>query len=526
MAVVDDWMVFSGWLVLAGLAIISLCLAVLFSRRLHQLGELTETMRGELEDSRSRYRLLAENASDVIWTARLPDLKYSYISPSITRLRGLSVDEAMQETLPESLVPEQREWIRKLVDRRVERFRQGRFDQTEAQRVKVRQQCVDGHEITVEIIGSLIVDEDGEVVGLQGISRNVTARQRAEQARQSREQILSALARGARLLFNSDEKEQALADMLAGLGKAVGVDRVYVFENHHHPESGRLLASQRYEWVGKDIEAQLDNPSMQDMDYEAVIPNWYPLLARDQAVHGLVEDLPAIERDLLEPQGILSIAVVPIFNEGQFWGQIGFDDCTRKRSWHQAEIDALGIAAATVGAAIRGIRAEQKLRHQANTDSLTGLHSRRVFLQRARQAHEDAVADGESLALMIMDLDHFKSVNDNHGHPVGDVALQAFARVCRETLRDDDVVGRMGGEEFAVLLARVDYGSARDVAEKLRRRVEATPVHAHGVKLMLTVSMGLALSCSEEDFSEWLKRADLALYQAKNGGRNQVAVAR
>lgn len=354
-------------------------------------------------------------------------------------------------------------------------------------------------------------------------------RSQAEMARKAshaREAILDALAKGSRLLFNTDDKDQAMSQVLASLGQAVRVDRVYVFENHHHPDSGQLLASQRYEWVGPGIEPQIDNEDMQDMAYEVAIPNWLAPLQEGRPVYGLVRDLPATERALLEPQGIISIAVMPIFIDGHFWGQIGFDDCTSERDWSRAEIDSLEIAAATVGSAIHNIRAEQELKRQVQTDSLTGLCSRREFLEQARKAHRRALESGRTLGLLIMDLDHFKSVNDNHGHPVGDRALQLFARVCKQSVRHDDLVGRMGGEEFAMLIPEVDHDNAIELAENLRARVEATPVQVESKKLELTVSIGLALSdSSESDFSNLLKRADHALYDAKNSGRNRVVAS-
>ncbi len=348
-------------------------------------------------------------------------------------------------------------------------------------------------------------------------------KRRADSERDSREAILAALAHGARVLFNNRDKQSAMERALAELGEAVGADRVYVFENHHDETTGRLLASQRHEWCALGVEPQLDNPAMQNMDYETVIPGFRSSLERGQAVHGLVAEIPEPERSLLQSQNILSIVVVPIIMEGEFWGQIGFDDCSQERRWTEAEINALGIAAATIGAAIRGIRAEQELANLANTDSLTGLSSRRQFLERARSAHLESMKLAKGAALLVMDLDNFKSINDNHGHPVGDEALRWFSKACRECLRDQDLIGRMGGEEFAVLLQEVSEADAIEVADKLRRRLESSPLKIDEDEIQLTVSIGVAVSSSSErDFLSLLKRADHALYEAKRNGRNRV----
>lgn len=349
---------------------------------------------------------------------------------------------------------------------------------------------------------------------------------RAEHAQDSREAILAGLAEGARLLFNHGDRQDVLQRALGALGRAVEADRVYVFENHRDPVSGRLLASQRYEWVAEGIEPQLHNPDMQGMDYDEVIPNFRNSLERGLAVHGRVEDIPEPERFLLLPQSIRSIAVVPIIVEGQFWGQIGFDDCSRGRSWSSAEINALGIAAATIGAAIRGIRAEQELANLANTDSLTGFSTRRQFLQQARAAHAEALGRDSSLALLVLDLDRFKAINDGHGHLVGDQALVWFSRVCRQCLRQEDLVGRLGGEEFAVLLREIKQQQALAVAEKLRSCLADSPMKSGDIEIRMSVSIGLAgLARGEDSFMGMLERADQALYQAKRNGRNRVEVA-
>lgn len=348
-------------------------------------------------------------------------------------------------------------------------------------------------------------------------------KRRADNERDSREAILAALAHGARVLFNNRDKHSAMERALAELGEAVGADRVYVFENHHDEATGRLLASQRHEWCALGIEPQLDNPAMQNMDYDTVIPGFRSRLERGQAVHGLVAEIPEPERSLLRSQNILSIVVVPIIMEGEFWGQIGFDDCSQKRRWTEAEINALGVAAATIGAAIRGIRAEQELANLANTDSLTGLSSRRLFLKQARSLHHESMRSDKGVALLVMDLDHFKTINDNYGHPVGDEALRWFAGACRESLRDQDLIGRMGGEEFAVLLQEVAEVDAMEVADKLRQRLECSPLKSEGVEIQMTVSIGVAVSHPKErDFLSLLKRADKALYAAKHNGRNRV----
>ncbi|HNC68132.1 MAG TPA: GGDEF domain-containing protein, partial [Thauera aminoaromatica] len=151
--------------------------------------------------------------------------------------------------------------------------------------------------------------------------------------------------------------------------------------------------------------------------------------------------------------------------------------------------------------------------------------NRRSFLACLDAALDDARREpARGSALLMIDIDHFKHVNDTHGHPVGDEVLQHAARLIRGGLRQHDRAGRFGGEEFAVLLDDVDADTALTLAERLRRSVEAAPAATAAGAVSLTISLGLAL-VSGGDPARVLGDADAALYRAKRGGRNRVCVA-
>ncbi len=124
-----------------------------------------------------------------------------------------------------------------------------------------------------------------------------------------------------------------------------------------------------------------------------------------------------------------------------------------------------------------------------------------------------------------MDADHFKAINDTHGHQVGDEVLRAIASRCQQTLRANDVFGRYGGEEFVVVFPETDMDSARSVAERLRASVAAGPVTVGEASVDVTVSIGLAEFVRGQDMRMLFQRADAALYAAKEGGRNLVRAA-
>lgn len=165
--------------------------------------------------------------------------------------------------------------------------------------------------------------------------------------------------------------------------------------------------------------------------------------------------------------------------------------------------------------------ANRELEHLATHDPLTGVHNRRRFDDKLRECFETSRRTGQGFAVLLLDIDHFKQVNDTYGHPAGDAVLQTLARVLSETTRAVDFVARYGGEEFVILLPHTpDAGHAMAVAEKIRAAIADTPFPGPG---RLTVSIGASLwQPADPDASGVIERADAALYQAKAAGRNRV----
>ncbi|MDD5250325.1 MAG: sensor domain-containing diguanylate cyclase [Rhodocyclaceae bacterium] len=168
-----------------------------------------------------------------------------------------------------------------------------------------------------------------------------------------------------------------------------------------------------------------------------------------------------------------------------------------------------------------------ELEHEAQTDPLTQVANRGRFMEVARQEFARARRYGHPLSLWMLDIDHFKAVNDSYGHHAGDVALQSLVVTSRQALRDWDIMARMGGEEFAVLLPETDTTQALLVAERLRQTVAMAGVAmAPGMMTHLTVSIGVAsVRDDDRDVEALLDRADQALYEAKRTGRDKVSVA-
>jgi diguanylate cyclase (GGDEF)-like protein len=167
----------------------------------------------------------------------------------------------------------------------------------------------------------------------------------------------------------------------------------------------------------------------------------------------------------------------------------------------------------------------RRLMRLAHTDPLTGLPNRRQWLDAANAAHARLLDEAQPYAVILCDLDHFKAINDRHGHAGGDDALRALGQALCETLRRDDLVGRWGGEEFAVLLPDTDLAGAVQAAQDLRRRVDNLELTLDGHRAHLSMTLGVAEAQADESLHELLRRADAAMYRGKHAGRNRVVKA-
>ena len=167
----------------------------------------------------------------------------------------------------------------------------------------------------------------------------------------------------------------------------------------------------------------------------------------------------------------------------------------------------------------------QALKTASTQDPLTGLSNRRLMLERLNAEVASVERQRPSFSLVAVDIDHFKAVNDQHGHDIGDVALVAIAKVLTETLRAYDVCARWGGEEFMILLPETPGSIAQAISERLREKVETLHHPDLPATLKTSVSIGVAEHIPQSDLAETTKRADSALYAAKRAGRNCVVLA-
>lgn len=176
------------------------------------------------------------------------------------------------------------------------------------------------------------------------------------------------------------------------------------------------------------------------------------------------------------------------------------------------------------------LRIAARLQGLAQSDPLTGLPNRRHFEEQSARILAAAASAGRAVALLMVDVDHFKRINDTHGHPVGDAVLKAVAGRCNDVLRDGDLFARFGGEEFIGLLTITTENEAAMIAERLRHAIASTPVMLGDLGIAVSVSIGGATTrtprpSEEKQLDSLIERADAALYRAKQAGRNRVIIA-
>jgi diguanylate cyclase (GGDEF)-like protein len=169
--------------------------------------------------------------------------------------------------------------------------------------------------------------------------------------------------------------------------------------------------------------------------------------------------------------------------------------------------------------------ANRQLQNLSRTDHLTGLFNRGYWELRLIQEFKRFDRYEQPSTLIMMDIDHFKKVNDKYGHTVGDDVIRQVSRAIKEQVRDLDIAGRYGGEEFGIILTNTDVEGAAVFAERLRTTIEKLVVYSEGQQVRFTISLGISqLTESTVDHRAWIERSDHALYQSKEGGRNRYTI--
>ncbi|MEI3652246.1 MAG: EAL domain-containing protein [Dolichospermum lemmermannii FEM_B0920] len=352
------------------------------------------------------------------------------------------------------------------------------------------------------------------------IIREITEQKQAELELKQRDRLLQGVAEAANYLLAEMNYDLAIEKALAALGEATNVERVYLFQTHPHPVSGEMSISMQCEWIKSG--AETSHSHWQNQSYQTPgLERWYSKLFQGETISDFTQIFSPEEQKLLMGDHIKSLLFVPLRLETQFWGCLGLVECKSERYWSKHEESSLITMAASISGARQRQQIEEKIRYQAMHDLLTGLPNRLRFNDILNQGIQKIIQPEESIAVMFLDLDRFKIINDTLGHTVGDDLLKIVAQRIRDTIRIEDVVARWGGDEFTIFLPRVtEIPPIIQIAENILQTLEDA-FYINGHELYISSSIGIALLGKDSPDAETLiQHADAALYYAKNEGRN------
>ena len=311
---------------------------------------------------------------------------------------------------------------------------------------------------------------DGRHDYILNVSTDITERKLAEEALEKRDLLFRAMAEATHHLLSAADYAASVNFALATLGKAMGIDRVYVFENHYDLATGQPLNSQRFEWVRASITAQIANPALQNLPYFPTFTRWYETLSQGKPIEGIVRLFPPAERALLEPQGILSLLATPIMVDGQFWGFIGFDDCTSERDWSDNTRSILITLASSLGSAIARKQVTDQLRQQEKfpRDVLDAIPSH-IFVKDRTNRY---VLVNEAFAQFLG-----KTPSDVIGRDSSEFIKSKEEK--KQQQREDQLVLENGKEKIVPLQKAVDKAGAVQWYQSVKRPLTLENGHAH-----------------------------------------------
>ncbi|MBZ4334022.1 PAS domain S-box protein [Corallococcus coralloides] len=300
-----------------------------------------------------RFRQVIDTLQEVVFQTDT-ERTWVFLNPAWTEVTGFPVEECLGRVALDFVHPDDRARVLDVCHSLLTRERD--YVQHE-----VRYLTRDGGFRWVDVFARVTLDEEGTLVGMAGTLNDITERKRTSDALARRERYLTALVDMQQRLLSVPEGGDLYSPALAPLGQASGASRVYVFETFTDAK-GALLCSQRAEWCAPGVTPEIDNPMLQDLPVLPILGRWANLLGRGEVVTGRVATFPPIERELLEPQGILTLLVLPLRVQGRLVGFVGFDNCFEAREWDRLEVDLLSAASGAISVALERRASERALR--------------------------------------------------------------------------------------------------------------------------------------------------------------------
>lgn len=358
-----------------------------------------------------------------------------------------------------------------------------------------------------------------DCVLLQAIFYSIE-KKRIENEINVRDAILRSVNFAAEKFLNNPDWKTYIQDVLQKIGEASRVDRVYLFENVYSEEKEISHVRLIDRWIAAGISAEfIPRPGEERTIEEVGIASLFEEIRRTRYVKTHVRELPKKYQPLMQMKNIKSVLLVSIYTNGDWWGFIGFDQCRYEREWKTLEIQELRTAGSLISAAISRQKADARMKYLATHDYLTDLPNRLLFEDHFRGAMARSQRSKKWTGLYVIDLDHFKKVNDTFGHPFGDKVLIEVGKRLQKVTRASDTVARIGGDEFVIL--GEDLSSSNDVnlvGKKILSAFSEPIVYDHNT-VQITPSIGVSIyPVDSGEMEELMHFADVSLYRAKEQG--------
>ncbi|OPL13144.1 MAG: hypothetical protein AVO39_10890 [delta proteobacterium MLS_D] len=422
------------------------------------------------------YRFLVDMMPDTVWVLDL-DMTPRFVSPSSLKTLGYSPEERLRQHLSDMVTPETYARVIYVLQEELKKEQNREVDPDRIITIDMEYYHKDGHTVWLENRIRSIHDRDGRIIGLFGVSRDITDRRRLEGMLRERIKELSLFRSVANFIESTDSLEEVFQKTVDEIPRAwrypdCACARItlngYVFQTANFRET---------DWsIHADITVHGDRLGTLEVCYLSEMP--------DEEGNPFLDE----ERDLLK-----AIA--------KFLGRV----VQRKQDEDRLK------------------ESERKYRELSILDDLSGLYNSRYFYKQLEEEIDRVNRYGGPLSLILLDIDNFKSFNDTFGHVEGDEVLSRLGEVIRRCMRKTDSAYRYGGEEFTVLLPVTRCGEGRVIAERIRTTFKnETFLPVPGESVHLTVSLGIAEYRPSENMKKFVHRADQLMYQAKEGGKDRI----
>ncbi|MCF6147405.1 MAG: diguanylate cyclase [Candidatus Kuenenia sp.] len=365
---------------------------------------------------------------------------------------------------------------------------------------------------------AVFYDREGILSGLIGVILDITERKQAEEMLRHRIAFEKTVATISRRFITLSGFDAAVNVSLEDAGRLCKAGRAYLFQLR---DNGSIMDN-THEWCDSGVASEMNN--LRNIPVSA-FPWSIKKLQKGEVIH--VEDvskMPAeaiTEKTEFERQSIKSILLLPLIIENKFLGFIGFDNVKSAGKWSEDDVTLLKIMSETFGNAIARIESEKLIRHMAYHDALTKLPNRNLLIDRLKVAMAHAIRSKNIVAIIMLDLDGFKVINDSFGHQTGDSLLKSVAERLTKCLREGDTVARMGGDEFIIVIPDLFQTEDAPLFAQKILEVFRLPFLIGDHEFYITASTGITIFPFYANDTETLfRQADVALYFSKLKGKN------